>query len=74
MHHILLIDDDVQLGPPLATYFQRFELQLVHALEQNERREADVCQLQAAVEISEQHFQQVRAKMDRRGHSWWRRG
>ena len=31
MHHILLIDDDVQLGPPLATYFQRFELQLVHA-------------------------------------------
>ena len=31
MHHILLIDDDEQLGPPLATYFQRFELQLVHA-------------------------------------------
>jgi two-component system, OmpR family, response regulator len=32
MHHILLIDDDAQLGPPLATYFQRFELSLVHAL------------------------------------------
>jgi len=31
MHHILLIDDDEQLGPPLASYFQRFELQLVHA-------------------------------------------
>lgn len=31
MHHILLIDDDEQLGPPLATYFQRFELHLVHA-------------------------------------------
>lgn len=31
MHRILLIDDDEQLGPPLATYFQRFELQLVHA-------------------------------------------
>lgn len=32
MHRILLIDDDAQLGPPLATYFQRFELELVHAL------------------------------------------
>ena len=31
MHRILLIDDDEQLGPPLATYFQRFELQLTHA-------------------------------------------
>jgi len=31
MHRILLIDDDEQLGPPLATYFQRFELQLVQA-------------------------------------------
>lgn len=31
MHRILLIDDDEQLGPPLATYFLRFELQLVHA-------------------------------------------
>lgn len=31
MHRILLIDDDENLGPPLATYFQRFELQLVHA-------------------------------------------
>ena len=32
MHRILLIDDDAQLGPPLATYFQRFELSLTHAL------------------------------------------
>jgi two-component system, OmpR family, response regulator len=32
MHRILLIDDDAQLGPPLATYFQRFELALTHAL------------------------------------------
>jgi two-component system, OmpR family, response regulator len=32
MHRILLIDDDAQLGPPLATYFQRFELSLVHVL------------------------------------------
>ena len=36
MHHILLIDDDEQLGPPLATYFQRFELQLVHATRPSE--------------------------------------
>ena len=32
MHRILLIDDDEQLGPPLATYFLRFELELIHAL------------------------------------------
>jgi two-component system, OmpR family, response regulator len=32
MHRILLIDDDAQLGVPLATYFQRFELALTHAL------------------------------------------
>ncbi len=32
MHRILLIDDDAQLGPPLAQYFQRFDLALVHAL------------------------------------------
>jgi OmpR family response regulator RpaB len=32
MHRILLIDDDENLGPPLATYFQRFELALTHAL------------------------------------------
>jgi two-component system, OmpR family, response regulator len=32
MHRILLIDDDAQLGPPLAAYFQRFELTLTHAL------------------------------------------
>jgi two-component system, OmpR family, response regulator len=32
MHRILLIDDDAQLGAPLATYFQRFELLLTHAL------------------------------------------
>jgi len=31
MSRILLIDDDENLGPPLATYFQRFELQLMHA-------------------------------------------
>lgn len=31
MGRILLIDDDENLGPPLATYFQRFELQLIHA-------------------------------------------
>lgn len=31
MNRILLIDDDDNLGPPLAAYFQRFELQLVHA-------------------------------------------
>jgi two-component system, OmpR family, response regulator len=32
MHRILLIDDDTQLGAPLAAYFQRFELTLTHAL------------------------------------------
>lgn len=32
MYRILLIDDDAQLGPPLTTYFQRFELELVHTL------------------------------------------
>lgn len=31
MPRLLLIDDDDQLGPPLATYFARFELQLVQA-------------------------------------------
>lgn len=31
MHQILLIDDDEQLRPPLAAYFQRFELQLTQA-------------------------------------------
>jgi two-component system OmpR family response regulator len=36
MHRILLIDDDDQLGPPLATYFMRFELELVHALKPSE--------------------------------------
>ncbi len=36
MHRILLIDDDRQLGPPLATYFQRFELTLTHALRPSE--------------------------------------
>ena len=36
MHRILLIDDDAQLGPPLATYFQRFELSLTHALTPSE--------------------------------------
>jgi len=32
MQSVLLIDDDQQLGPPLATYFRRFELSLTHAL------------------------------------------
>lgn len=32
MPRILLIDDDAQLGAPLAAYFARFELELVHAL------------------------------------------
>ena len=32
MRRILLIDDDAQLGEPLAAYFARFELQLVQAL------------------------------------------
>lgn len=32
MQRILLIDDDDQLGPPLATYFLRFELALSQAL------------------------------------------
>ena len=36
MNRILLIDDDEQLGPPLAIYFQRFELQLVHATRPSE--------------------------------------
>jgi len=31
MHRILLIDDDEDLAPPLATYLQRFDLQLDHA-------------------------------------------
>lgn len=36
MHRILLIDDDAQLGPPLAAYFRRFELELIHALKPSE--------------------------------------
>jgi len=36
MHRVLLIDDDEQLGPPLKTYFQRFELELTHALRPSE--------------------------------------
>ena len=32
MHRILLIDDDAELGAPLATYFGRFGLALEHAL------------------------------------------
>ena len=43
MNRILLIDDDEQLGPPLAAYFQRFELQLVHAT----RPSAGLAHLQA---------------------------
>ena len=36
MQRILLIDDDTELGPPLASYFQRFELELVQALRPSE--------------------------------------
>jgi OmpR family response regulator RpaB len=36
MNRILLIDDDENLGPPLATYFQRFELHLTHATRPSE--------------------------------------
>ena len=36
MHRVLLIDDDEQLGPPLTTYFERFELALTHALRPSE--------------------------------------
>jgi OmpR family response regulator RpaB len=36
MHRVLLIDDDEQLGPPLATYFRRFELDLTQALKPSE--------------------------------------
>ncbi|MBU0588521.1 MAG: response regulator transcription factor [Gammaproteobacteria bacterium] len=36
MPRILLIDDDAQLGPPLAAYFQRFDMTLVHALRPSE--------------------------------------
>ena len=32
VHHILLIDDDAHLGPPLAAYLQRFDFQLEAAL------------------------------------------
>ncbi|MBL0147363.1 MAG: response regulator transcription factor [Ideonella sp.] len=32
MHRILLIDDDEHLGPPLATYLRRFDLELCCAL------------------------------------------
>ena len=32
MHRILLIDDDAELGGPLALYFQRFDLALAQAL------------------------------------------
>ncbi|MDZ7937392.1 MAG: response regulator transcription factor [Rhodoferax sp.] len=36
MHRILLIDDDTQLGPPLAAYFARFDMVLEHALRPSE--------------------------------------
>lgn len=36
MHHILLIDDDAQLGPPLAAYFARFDMALECALKPSE--------------------------------------
>ena len=31
MPRLLLIDDDEQLGPPLAAYFKRFAFDLQHA-------------------------------------------
>jgi OmpR family response regulator RpaB len=36
MHRVLLLDDDEQLGPPLAAFFQRFELALVQSLRPDE--------------------------------------
>ena len=36
MTRILLIDDDEALGPPLAAYFQRFDLSLEHAIRPSE--------------------------------------
>jgi OmpR family response regulator RpaB len=36
MPRILLIDDDDQLGPPLATYFKRFDLALQQAVRPSE--------------------------------------
>lgn len=36
MHRILLIDDDAELGGPLATYFGRFDLALAQALAPSE--------------------------------------
>ena len=36
MTRILLIDDDEALGPPLAAYFQRFDLSLEHATRPSE--------------------------------------
>lgn len=36
MHQILLIDDDEQLGAPLASYFQRFDLALTQVLTPSE--------------------------------------
>jgi two-component system, OmpR family, response regulator len=36
MPRILLIDDDAQLGEPLATYFRRFDLDLVQAIRPSE--------------------------------------
>ncbi len=36
MHRVLLIDDDAQLGPPLAAYFARYELALTQALRPSE--------------------------------------
>ena len=36
MPRILLIDDDAQLGPPLAAYFARFDMSLTCALRPSE--------------------------------------
>ncbi len=36
MPRLLLIDDDEQLGPPLAAYFKRFDFELAHATRPSE--------------------------------------
>jgi OmpR family response regulator RpaB len=36
MHHVLLIDDDEALGPPLTAYLKRFELALTQAVRPSE--------------------------------------
>src|SRR5450631_900496 len=45
MRHLLLIDDDEQLGPPLAAFFRRFDFELAHAT----RPSAGLAMLRAGV-------------------------